>query len=142
MPIVGISFLILVATKFDEQNDGCYRSAAYARQLAQKHKQGSCKASMEKPKQNLLPPNDPSEANTDEYSKSDLLSSSKKEKRELSSLVRSLKSKSKPVQLVSGHDMPEIVETVQSSAMVGKEGKNDLSNLVQSVKRKARILRL
>ncbi|GMP32077.1 hypothetical protein CsSME_00006001 [Camellia sinensis var. sinensis] len=81
------------------------RSATYARQLTQKHRKGD----QEEPVPAQLPSDD-----KNEYSRSDKLSS-EKDKYELSTLVRSIKMKSKQVQI------PSKMVAVGREAKVGKE---------------------
>ncbi|KAA8532015.1 hypothetical protein F0562_006843 [Nyssa sinensis] len=91
------------------------RSAAYARQLAQKQQKGDLEESGEKNKQLARQaqfPSDDLKTDKNEHSQSDGLSS-KREKHELSSLVRSIKMKSKQAQLPSNGKMSEKKEKFQ-----------------------------
>lgn len=81
-----------------------------------------------------LPTNEP-EFNKDEQIKS------KKEKHELSSLVKSIKMKSKQVQLPPDRKMPKKDVKLHSTGKVEMELQHDLSTLVQSVKRKSKNLK-
>ncbi|KAI8020037.1 hypothetical protein LOK49_LG04G01294 [Camellia lanceoleosa] len=80
-------------------------SATYARQVTQKHRKGQ-----EEPVPAQLPYDD-----KNEYSRSDKLSS-EKDKYELSSLVRSIKMKSKQVQIPSKSKLSARSEKLQSKA--------------------------
>uniref|UniRef100_A0A5B6YSK6 Putative pre-rRNA-processing protein esf1 n=1 Tax=Davidia involucrata TaxID=16924 RepID=A0A5B6YSK6_DAVIN len=93
------------------------RSAAYARQLAQKQQKGDLKELGEKsrqlPRQAQLPSDD-LKTDENEHLQSGGLSS-KREKHELSSLVRSIKMKSKQVQLPANGKMSDKNEKLQSN---------------------------
>ncbi|XP_034684314.1 pre-rRNA-processing protein ESF1 [Vitis riparia] len=120
------------------------RSATYARQLAQKQQQKSDgdalrgKEAMKLQKQ-TRPSSDGPEANKDQPLMSDVLSS-KREKHELSSLVRSIKTKSKQVKLPSNGKKPRKSENMLFNKKEEKGQDHELSSLVQSVKKKARVL--
>ncbi|KAK9990114.1 hypothetical protein SO802_025099 [Lithocarpus litseifolius] len=104
------------------------RSVAYARQVAQRqqNKQGLVETEhLELPTTSHLPSDEPP----------------KKEKHELSSLVKSIKMKSKPFQLPSDGKMSKKVGKLQSAGMVEKELQHDLSTLVRSVKKKSKNLK-
>lgn len=81
-----------------------------------------------------MPSDDP---DTRPHMKSDV-SSLKSENHEFSLLVRSLKMKSKQIQLPSKGKMPKKNEGVQSKEV---EEKNSISNLVQSLKKKTKKLK-
>ena len=85
------------------------------------------------------PSSDGPEANKDEPLMSDVLSS-KREKHELSSLVRSIKTKSKQVKLPSNGKKPRKSENMLFNKKEEKGQDHELSSLVQSVKKKARVL--
>lgn len=104
------------------------RSVAYARQVAQRqqNKQELVeKEHLELPTTSHLPSDEPP----------------KKEKHELSSLVKSIKMKSKPFQLPSDGKMSKKSGKLQSAGMVEKELQHDLSTLVRSVKKKSKNLK-
>lgn len=115
------------------------RSAAYARQIAQKKQKGDqrehvIRESTKIPTNARMPSDDP---DTHTHMKSDV-SSLRRENHEFSLLVRSLKMKSKQIQLPSEGKMPKKNEGVQSKEV---EEKNSISNLVQSLKKKTRKLK-
>jgi hypothetical protein len=85
-------------------------------------------------------PSDEPKLNKDEQVKSDSLPS-KKEKHELSSLVKSIKMKSKQAQLPPDRKMSKKDVKLQSAGKVKMELQHDLSTLVQSVKRKSKNLK-
>lgn len=122
-----------------------FRSATYARQLARLRQQkGDGNKSSGKGATKLQtqaqPSSDDPQANQDEPLTSDMLSS-KREKLKLSSLVRSIKTKSKQVKLPSNGKTPRKSENMQVHKKEGKRQQDhDLSSLVQSVKKKARVL--
>ena len=105
----------------------CCRSVAYARQVAQRqqNKQELVeKEHLELPTTSHLPSDEPP----------------KKEKHELSSLVKSIKMKSKPFQLPSDGKMSKKSGKLHA-VMVEKELQHDLSTLVRSVKKKSKNLK-
>ncbi|XP_057952217.1 pre-rRNA-processing protein esf1 [Malania oleifera] len=115
------------------------RSAAYAR--AQKQQKGKQEELVEKelnkpPTEDRLPPG--THKTEEEHLKSDFLSS-KKEKHELSSLIKSIKMKSQQVKLPSIKKLKKD-ENLQSEGTRHKEETHELKALVQSIKRKARNL--
>lgn len=80
------------------------------------------------------------QSNKNEEVKSDVLLA-KKEKLELSSLVKSIKMKSRPVPLPSDNKMSKRSAKLQSAGMVEMEQQHDPSNLVRSVKKKSKKLK-
>ena len=81
----------------------------------------------------------PEANNKDEPLMSDVLSS-KREKYELSSLVRSIKTKSKQVKLPFNGKTPGKSENMPVNRKEDKRQDHELSSLVRSVKKKARVL--
>lgn len=79
------------------------------------------------------------QAKTDEQVKSEVLPS-KKEKYELSSLVKSVKMKSKQVKLPSKGKTAKHDETLKFDGK-DEDEQNELSNLVKSVKKKTKVRR-
>ncbi|KAK0604130.1 hypothetical protein LWI29_012320 [Acer saccharum] len=117
------------------------RSAAYARQVAQKKQKGEQRKlvgseTTELPATDQLPPEDQDKKT---HTKSDA-SPSKREKHELSSLVRSLKTKTKQVPRPSNSKTPKKLDRSESND-VEETKKHDLSTLVQSVKKKSKVVR-
>ncbi|KAF8012696.1 hypothetical protein BT93_I0757 [Corymbia citriodora subsp. variegata] len=89
------------------------RSAAYARQVAQRQQKGNRPESVKKDAANVDLPPDDLQSEKAELPKSDVLPA-RKEKHELSSLVRSLKMKSKQVPLPSNGKSSKKVDKVLS----------------------------
>ncbi|KAH9710808.1 NUC153 domain-containing protein [Citrus sinensis] len=113
------------------------RSAAYARQIAQKKQKGDqreqvIRESTKIPTNAQMPSDDP---DRHRHMKSDV-SSLKRENHEVSLLVKSLKMKSKQIQLPSVGKMPKKDKGVQSKDV---EENNGLSNLVQSLKKTKKL---
>ncbi|GAV75883.1 NUC153 domain-containing protein [Cephalotus follicularis] len=105
------------------------RSAAYARQLAQKRQKGDQedveREHLKSPANAQYSSDDP-ETNKSEHAKSDVFSS-KKEKHELSSLVRSIKMKSKQVQSTFSNRRTNKDDKLPLRGIMGKEKQNELS---------------
>ncbi|XP_050229795.1 pre-rRNA-processing protein ESF1 [Mercurialis annua] len=119
------------------------RSAAYARQTTKRQHKGDRPEEAEEehkkqPTKSELPTNEP-DANRSEHINSDVVASSKKEKHEISALVRSIKSKSKKVQIPSNGKANKN-EKSQFRGVKESE-KPELSTLVQSVKKKAKSMK-
>ncbi|KAL5752419.1 hypothetical protein ACOSP7_022605 [Xanthoceras sorbifolium] len=120
------------------------RSAAYARQVAQKKQKGERQelvgslSTTELPAADQLPPDD---QNSKTNTKSDGVSPSNRDKHELSSLVRSLKTKTKQVQQrPSNGKMPKKLNRSKSND-VQETKQQDLSTLVQSIKKMTKVAR-
>lgn len=85
-------------------------------------------------------PSDEPQLNEDEQVTSDVLPS-KKDKLELSSLVKSIKMKSKQVKFPSNGSMSKKDAKLQSADTEEMEQPHDLSTLAQSVKKKSKNLK-
>lgn len=85
-------------------------------------------------------PSDECQSNKDGQVKVDVLPS-KKDKLELSSLVKSIKMKSKQVEFPSNGSMSKKDAKLQPADMEEMEQPHDLSTLVQSVKKKSKSLK-
>ncbi|XP_010266037.1 PREDICTED: pre-rRNA-processing protein ESF1 [Nelumbo nucifera] len=112
------------------------RSAAYIRQLAQKNKKGDHEDVADKgpeEKQTQMP----SDSMSIEQARSDNVSL-KKEKHELSSLVRSVKKKSQQTQMQTKDKKTKKEQKLQSDSMCRKREKPELSELVRSLEKKRR----
>ncbi|KAJ4964622.1 hypothetical protein NE237_016471 [Protea cynaroides] len=117
------------------------RSAAYARQMAQKQQKGvhvdvSGRGQMESGRKAQLPSNDDASTKDDQSLSRNLLL--EKEKHELSSLVRSIKRKANQVQLLNNNLEPKKHDQLLSDGMSRKKEKHRPSAFVDSVKKKAR----
>ncbi|XP_043722003.1 pre-rRNA-processing protein ESF1-like [Telopea speciosissima] len=117
------------------------RSAAYARQMAQKQRTGvqvdvSGRRQMESGREAQLPSNDLASTKDDQSLSSNV--PSEKKKHELSSLVRSIKKKAQQVQLPNNILAPKKYEPLLSDGKSRKKEKHRLSAAVDSVKKKAR----
>ncbi|GLT82595.1 hypothetical protein SLE2022_009580 [Rubroshorea leprosula] len=120
------------------------RSAAYARQTVQRQHKEEWRELVGREQvksatnDDQLPSGD-HRTKKGSHEKSEILQS-KKEKHELGSLVRSVKFKSKQVQLASNGKSKKDDESL-SRGVGQKEEKHDLSTLVQSLKKKSKAMR-
>ncbi|OVA16199.1 hypothetical protein BVC80_957g11 [Macleaya cordata] len=116
------------------------RSAAYARQLAQKHQHGVRgdigNGEQVKTHKQAQFPSDDTASKKDVELHSEGTSSSKKEKHELSSLVRSIKKKAQQVQAPTTVKDSRKNTAFKPSGMLTNKEKNELSSMIQSIKKK------
>ncbi|OVA06520.1 hypothetical protein BVC80_7121g3 [Macleaya cordata] len=114
------------------------RSAAYARQLAQKHQNGGRgeigNGEQVKTHKQAQLPSDDTASKKDEK----LHSEGKKEKHELSSMVRSIKKKAQQVQVPTTDKDSKKNTVFKPSGMSTNKGKNELTYMIQSVKKKVK----
>lgn len=126
----------------DPTNPEFQRWAALSRHLVQTKQNRQEVAERERMKLSTTSkmPSDERQLNKDEQVTSEVLRS-KKDKLELSSLVKSIKMKSKQVQFPSNGSTSKKDAKLQSADMEEMEQPHDLSTLVQSVKKKSKNLK-